>query len=54
LSSSLTIVASLEKSLVGANEKYFYMEELCDYIFVLCDFLQKTYCPLQHPPRFSN
>jgi hypothetical protein len=25
LSSSLTIVASLERSLVGANEKYFYM-----------------------------
>jgi GC-rich sequence DNA-binding factor len=40
LSSSLAAMASLERSLAGANEKYLYMQELCDYISVLCEFLQ--------------
>ncbi|CAK9234297.1 unnamed protein product [Sphagnum troendelagicum] len=40
LSSSLTAVASLERSLAGANEKYLYMQELRDYVSVLCEFLQ--------------
>jgi len=40
LSSSLAAVASLERSLAGANEKYLYMRELCDYVSVLCEFLQ--------------
>jgi GC-rich sequence DNA-binding factor len=41
LSSSLAAVASsLERSLAGANEKYLYMQELCDYVSVLCEFLQ--------------
>jgi GC-rich sequence DNA-binding factor len=40
LSSSLAAVASLERSLAGANEKYLYMQELRDYVSVLCEFLQ--------------
>ncbi len=40
LSSSLAAVASLGRSLAGANEKYLYMQEIRDYLSVLCEFLQ--------------
>jgi hypothetical protein len=40
LSSSLAAVASLERSLAGAYEKYLYMRQLRDYVSVLCEFLQ--------------
>jgi hypothetical protein len=33
-SSSLTIVVSLERSLVITNEEYFHMQELRDYVFI--------------------
>jgi len=46
LSSSLTAVASLERSLAGANEKYLYMQELRDYVSVLCEFLQVRHIAL--------
>lgn len=46
LTSSLSGVASLEKSLAAASEKYLYMQELRSYFAILCDFLQvKATCP---------
>ncbi|BBN20396.1 GC-rich sequence DNA-binding factor [Marchantia polymorpha subsp. ruderalis] len=40
LTSSVQTVSALEKTLAAAGEKYIYMQELRDYISVLCDFLQ--------------
>uniref|UniRef100_A0A0C9RXB3 TSA: Wollemia nobilis Ref_Wollemi_Transcript_6527_3458 transcribed RNA sequence n=1 Tax=Wollemia nobilis TaxID=56998 RepID=A0A0C9RXB3_9CONI len=40
LSTSLTNITILEKSLASAGEKYIFMQKLRDFIAVLCDFLQ--------------
>eukprot|EP00250_Pteridium_aquilinum_P015662 c22686_g1_i1 orf=398-2479(+) len=45
LSSSLLNISTLENSLVSAGDKYMYMQNLRDYIAVLCDFL-KSKAPL--------
>ncbi|KAH7280692.1 hypothetical protein KP509_36G009600 [Ceratopteris richardii] len=45
LSSSLQNISTLEESLVKAGDKYVYMQELRDYLAVLCDFL-KSKAPL--------
>ena len=40
LSSSLSNITALEKSLTDAGEKFIFMQRLRDFVSVICDFLQ--------------
>jgi hypothetical protein len=42
LSASLLKITDLENSLVGADEKYRFMQKLRNYVSNICDFLQVT------------
>lgn len=40
LSASLLNITALENSLSAASEKFIFMQELRDFVSVICDFLQ--------------
>ena len=46
LSSSLSNITVLEKSLTAAGEKFIFMQKLRDFVYVICDFLQVWIYPI--------
>jgi hypothetical protein len=46
MSSSLTIMVSFKRSLASTSEEYFHMQELHDYVYVLCEFLHVKHIAL--------
>lgn len=40
LSSSLSNITALEKSLSAANEKFIFMQKLRHFVSIICDFLK--------------